>query len=86
MAVGAGSQLPESRGLRRIASAPLALFARLRRGDAADAAALGKLGLVVAAGALLPLAFAPFEWFWLAPLSYAVLFLAWRHARPAAAI
>jgi apolipoprotein N-acyltransferase len=30
------------------------------------------------AGAVLPLAFAPFGWFWLAPLSYAVLLYSWR--------
>ncbi|HLF09977.1 MAG TPA: apolipoprotein N-acyltransferase [Gammaproteobacteria bacterium] len=34
------------------------------------------------AGAILPLAFAPFEQFWIAPLSYAVLFYAWRDATP----
>ena len=36
----------------------------------------------LAAGALLTLAFAPFGWFWLAPLSYASLFLLWQHATP----
>jgi apolipoprotein N-acyltransferase len=34
------------------------------------------------AGAVLPLAFAPFSWWWIAPLSYAGLFLAWRDATP----
>ena len=34
------------------------------------------LGLL--AGAVLPLAFAPFGWFWLAPLSYAVLLYCWK--------
>lgn len=34
------------------------------------------------AGAVLPLAFAPFQWWWIAPLSYAALFLAWRNATP----
>jgi apolipoprotein N-acyltransferase len=34
------------------------------------------------AGAAMPLAFAPFHWWWLAPVGYAVLFLGWRHARP----
>ena len=38
--------------------------------------------LVLAAGAALPLAFAPFHQFWLAPLSYAVLLYAWRDALP----
>jgi apolipoprotein N-acyltransferase len=38
--------------------------------------------LSVLAGAALPLAFAPFQQFWLAPLSYAVLFYAWRNAPP----
>jgi apolipoprotein N-acyltransferase len=33
-------------------------------------------------GAVLPLAFAPFDFFWLAPLSYAVLLFLWRDARP----
>jgi apolipoprotein N-acyltransferase len=36
----------------------------------------------VLAGALLPLAFAPFRLFWLAPLSYAVLFSLWRETAP----
>jgi apolipoprotein N-acyltransferase len=39
----------------------------------------------IAAGAALPLAFAPFDLFWIAPLSYAVLFFVWRGARPGAA-
>ena len=30
----------------------------------------------------MPLAFAPFHWWWLAPVCYAVLFLAWRDATP----
>jgi apolipoprotein N-acyltransferase len=34
--------------------------------------------LSLLAGAVLPLAFAPFGWFWLAPLSYAVLLYTWR--------
>ena len=34
--------------------------------------------LSLLAGAVLPLAFAPFGWFWLAPLSYAVLLYSWR--------
>lgn len=38
--------------------------------------------LAIVAGALLPLAFAPFEQFWVAPLSYAVLFYVWRDAAP----
>jgi apolipoprotein N-acyltransferase len=38
--------------------------------------------LVIVAGALLPLAFAPFGQFWLAPLSYAVLLYTWRDAVP----
>jgi len=33
--------------------------------------------LSLLAGAVLPLAFAPFGWFWLAPLSYAVLLYCW---------
>jgi len=35
-----------------------------------------------AVGALMPLAFAPFYWWWLAPLVYAALFLCWRDASP----
>jgi apolipoprotein N-acyltransferase len=38
--------------------------------------------LAAGAGAVLPLAFAPFDWFWIAPLSYAALFYLWRDARP----
>ena len=38
--------------------------------------------LSIVAGAALPLAFAPFEQFWIAPLSYAVLFYLWRDAAP----
>jgi apolipoprotein N-acyltransferase len=38
--------------------------------------------LSIAAGALLPLAFAPFDQFWIAPLSYAALFWTWRDATP----
>ncbi len=34
--------------------------------------------LSLLAGAVLPLAFAPFGWFWLAPLSYAVLIYVWK--------
>lgn len=37
---------------------------------------------VALAGALLPLAFAPFYWWWLTPLAYAALFLAWQGASP----
>lgn len=38
--------------------------------------------LSVLAGAVLPLAFAPYQQFWLAPLSYAVLLYVWRDATP----
>jgi apolipoprotein N-acyltransferase len=38
------------------------------------------------AGALLPLAFAPFGQFWLAPLCYAALFYAWTDAAPRRAL
>lgn len=34
------------------------------------------------AGAAMPLAFAPFYWWWLAPVCYAVLFFGWRRATP----
>ena len=34
--------------------------------------------LSLLAGAVLPLAFAPFGWFWLAPLSYAALLFCWK--------
>jgi apolipoprotein N-acyltransferase len=39
-----------------------------------------RLFSVIAAGLVLPLAFAPAEFFWLAPLSYAVLIWSWREA------
>jgi apolipoprotein N-acyltransferase len=42
--------------------------------------------LCIGAGAALPLAFAPFEQFWLAPFSYAALFYAWRDAAPRRAL
>jgi apolipoprotein N-acyltransferase len=42
---------------------------------------LEELG-AAAAGATLPLAFAPLGFFWLAPLSYAVLFFLWRGTTP----
>ena len=38
--------------------------------------------LAIAAGAALPLAFAPFHQFWLAPLSYAALLYCWSGATP----
>lgn len=41
-----------------------------------------KLIACLAAGAVVPLAFAPFGLFWLAPLSYAALFWAWAGALP----
>jgi apolipoprotein N-acyltransferase len=41
-----------------------------------------KILLAASAGAALPLAFAPFDAFWAAPLSYAVLFYLWRGAGP----
>lgn len=41
-----------------------------------------KLAVSAAAGAALPLAFAPFDWFAVAPLSYALLFAAWRGEKP----
>jgi apolipoprotein N-acyltransferase len=49
-----------------------------------DARASGTVAVAIAigAGAVLPLAFAPFRWFWIAPFSYAVLFLLWRRAAP----
>jgi apolipoprotein N-acyltransferase len=40
------------------------------------------MALSAVAGAVLPLAFAPFDQFWLAPLSYAVLFYVWHGAAP----
>ena len=42
--------------------------------------------LCIVAGAALPLAFAPYGQFWLAPLSYAVLFYCWRDATPKRAL
>jgi apolipoprotein N-acyltransferase len=42
--------------------------------------------LAIVAGALLPLAFAPFGQFWLAPPLYAVLFYVWRDATPRTAM
>jgi len=41
-----------------------------------------KAALAVTAGAALPLAFAPFDLFFVAPLAYAVLFLVWQHETP----
>src|SRR5690606_15882669 len=41
-----------------------------------------KAGLAAAAGAALPLAFAPFDLFPVAPLSYALLFFVWRGESP----
>ena len=38
--------------------------------------------LAALAGAVLPLAFAPFGQFWIAPLSYAALLYLWRDAAP----
>jgi apolipoprotein N-acyltransferase len=56
---------------------------RIRRALAAEGGlAARKLLLSAAAGLVLPLAFAPFGWFWLAPLSYAVLFYVWGGAPP----
>ena len=43
---------------------------------------LVQYALCIVAGAALPLAFAPYEQFWLAPLSYAALFYSWRDATP----
>ena len=45
-----------------------------------------KLLAASAAGTLLPLAYAPFDLFWVAPLSYAVLFFVWTGSRPAQAL
>jgi apolipoprotein N-acyltransferase len=42
--------------------------------------------LAIAAGAALPLAFAPFHQFWLAPLSYAALLYVWGDATPRRAL
>ena len=44
-----------------------------------------KAGLAAAAGAALPLAFSPFDLFFVAPLSYALLFATWRGETPRAA-
>jgi apolipoprotein N-acyltransferase len=56
---------------------------RLRRAFAAEGGVdVRKLLLSAGAGLVLPLAFAPFGWFWLAPLSYAVLFYLWGGATP----
>jgi apolipoprotein N-acyltransferase len=41
-----------------------------------------KLFVASVAGALLTLAYAPFDLFWVAPLSYATLFYVWRGLRP----
>ena len=41
-----------------------------------------KFLLVLLAGALLTFAYAPFDLFWIAPLSFAVLMIAWRGASP----
>ncbi len=41
-----------------------------------------KLLLALGAGAVLPLAYAPFDLFWLAPLSYALLFRMWSGLSP----
>jgi apolipoprotein N-acyltransferase len=41
-----------------------------------------RYSLCVLSGAALPLAFAPFGQFWIAPLAYAALLFAWRDARP----
>jgi apolipoprotein N-acyltransferase len=57
------------------------MLARVRVTDSDIAKAL----LAAVAGAVLPLAYAPFGWFWLAPVSYAVLFLSWRGSRPRSA-
>jgi apolipoprotein N-acyltransferase len=38
--------------------------------------------LAIAAGVVLPFAFAPFGFFWLAPFSYALLLIAWRDKAP----
>ena len=42
-----------------------------------------KLFAALVAGAILPLSFAPFEFFWLAPFCYAALFRVWGGASPA---
>ena len=45
---------------------------------AARATSVLPYALSLLAGAALPLAFAPFGWFWLAPLSYAALLYSWK--------
>ncbi len=45
-----------------------------------------RLLLALAAGAVLPLAHAPFDLFWIAPLSYAALFYVWTGLKPAEAL
>ena len=45
-----------------------------------------KLLLALTAGAVLPLAHAPFDLFWAAPVSYAVLFHVWSGLKPAQAL
>ncbi len=45
-----------------------------------------RLLVALIAGALLPQAYAPFDHFWVAPLSYALLFLLWNGLRPAQAL
>ncbi|HUF73548.1 MAG TPA: apolipoprotein N-acyltransferase [Gammaproteobacteria bacterium] len=42
----------------------------------------GLTALCCLAGVAMPLAFAPFYWWWLAPVCFAVLFLGWRRATP----
>jgi apolipoprotein N-acyltransferase len=44
-----------------------------------------KLLLVAAAGGLLTLSYAPFDLFWVAPISFGVLMVAWRGATPGSA-
>ena len=41
-----------------------------------------ELGVAAIAGLTVPLAFAPFEWFWLAPFSYAALIYLWTDRTP----
>ena len=45
-----------------------------------------KFLLALTAGAVLPLAHAPFDLFWAAPVSYAVLFHVWSGLKPAQAL
>ena len=45
-----------------------------------------RLLVALIAGAVLPLAYAPFEHFWVAPVSYAVLFRLWSGVRPVQAL